>query len=250
MTSQEENCQYLVDIGNTLPLPNSVKELRGIPVDGKKLRALRKSLFVVQEELAPKIEMSKNNLSKLERKGGGMNPKSFRLLAGVIKKTPDELLGIIGADPLHPPADSHMRNVGPVESRSYAIPTYLLAPSATHWSELASAEDDSREFDPRVIDQGLFRIRISGDCMEPKYRDGSLVEFKIWREGKEPLPLGRNVVVTNSDGLSTFKHLESYDPEREEWVLRALNKKYPEPIRIPRQMLARLAVAMGTFTPE
>jgi len=125
----------------------------------------------------------------------------------------------------------------------YPIPTYDLSASASHWVELADAEDQSREVDPRVIDQGLFRIFIHKDCMEPRWHDGDCIEFRVWREGKEPPPIGKDVVVTNSDGMTTFKRLVSMDED--EIVLKPLNaKKYPKEIRLARQMMTRMAVAL------
>lgn len=78
-----------------------MKHLKGIPIAGKKLATLRKDvLFYSQEELAPLIGMTKNNLSRIESAGvAGMNRKSFRTLAGVAKLEYEELLKRIGGEP-------------------------------------------------------------------------------------------------------------------------------------------------------
>lgn len=145
---------------------------------------------------------------------------------------------------------SGLRNVGTIE-QLHDIPLYDLSSPASHWAEIAGAEDQTNEGDrgnKRAVDQGLFRIRIHGDCMAPKYPDGCIVEFKIWRNDS-PFPLGKNVVITNSDGMSTFKHLAAVDEDT--ITLTALNKKkYPKPILLPAQMMSRLAVAVGRFVPE
>ena len=61
-------------------------------MDGAKLAALRDQLVMTQEELAPRIDMTKNNLSRLENLSpGGMNKKSFRMLAELASLSTDEL---------------------------------------------------------------------------------------------------------------------------------------------------------------
>jgi transcriptional regulator with XRE-family HTH domain len=60
----------------------TVKAFRGIPVRGIFLAALRDELLFTQEELAPKIGMTKGSLSRLETSEmEGMNRESFRRLA-------------------------------------------------------------------------------------------------------------------------------------------------------------------------
>jgi transcriptional regulator with XRE-family HTH domain len=74
-----------------------VIELKGVAIDGKKLRILRERLVLSQEELASQIGMSKNNLSEIERSGErgeprGMQRDRFRKLAEVSQRTLEQLV--------------------------------------------------------------------------------------------------------------------------------------------------------------
>jgi transcriptional regulator with XRE-family HTH domain len=74
-----------------------VQRFRGIPVVGKKVSGLRDSLRLTQEELAPRLRLSKGGLSNLERSAvKGMNKESFRLLAEVANLSFDDLEARIG----------------------------------------------------------------------------------------------------------------------------------------------------------
>ena len=137
----------------------------------------------------------------------------------------------------------------PGEIRLARIPEYDLSLSASGWSELIGVEDHTMERDANVIDQGRFRVRISGNCMSPAFPDGSLVECLIVRLGRDSMPVGDPVVLTNSDGQSTFKRLVSFDADAQQLVLRADNKKHKGELRVPLDMVARIAVAVGHFTP-
>lgn len=75
-----------------------MKDLRGVPIDGKKLAALRDALLLSQDELGPLIGMTGGNLSRLENEDvTGMNKGSFRRLAELAKTSIEELRERIGS---------------------------------------------------------------------------------------------------------------------------------------------------------
>lgn len=140
-------------------------------------------------------------------------------------------------------------NVTATHDTGVAIPTFDLPISASHWSELLP-DAETLTLDARVIDQGRFRVIVRGHCMEPKWKDGYRVEFQIVRLDTDGLPVGKDVCVTTSDHESTFKTLVRFDKSSDELVLRARNRKFPQNLRVPQQMVTRIAIAVGRFTPE
>ena len=122
------------------------------------------------------------------------------------------------------------------------VPTYEAKVAACNWLPIEEVyEVDTRE-SAQIVDAGLFRVRIVGDCMEPQWKDGELIEFRIVRLDREAWPVGRDCVLIHCDDMVTFKHVYRVDDETV--TLYALNKaKYPSPIVVPKQMVTRIAVA-------
>lgn len=216
----------------------------GVPVDPKKFSALVNSTRDSQEAFALKVGMSGGNVQRIigmKQNTTSIQFKKFRKMAEALGIPLDELEKRLAPD------ISNVVDVGPVMP---PVPTYELASPASEWSELVGAEEESYETDPRIIDQGRFRIRIRGDCMEPRWLDGETIEFEIWRFGASAMPIGEDVVITNSDGLTTFKLLAGYDAEKEEIILKPRNPAHAYEIRVPLQMIARMAVATSIITPS
>jgi hypothetical protein len=242
--------------------------VRGIHF-GRFFRSLRVARGWTIKKMAAAVEKTEPRIFEYERQPEPrMYESTYGAIARAMGMTPDALTQAWKTTPVvlpeendrrprqltgdGPPTgrDAALRNVGVIE-HLHAIPIYDLSSPASHWAEINGAEGRTDESgrNNRAVDQGLFRIRIHGDCMEPAYHDGDIVEFKIWRNDSS-FPIGRNVVLTNSDGLSTFKKLDRIDSEGMV-VLTALNrKKYPKEIRLPVQTMSRIAVAVGRFVPE
>jgi len=95
----------------------------------------------------------------------------------------------------------------------------------------------------------LFRLRISGDSMAPRWEDGDLIEFRI-HPADAPLPVGKDVHVKYIDGAATFKRLASFDGDAGELVLKSANAaKYPEEIRVSLADVERIGVALHRIVP-
>lgn len=121
------------------------------------------------------------------------------------------------------------------------VPTFDLAVAAGSWTDVS---DVAEVCDPRMIDHGLFRVRIRGDSMRPKYSDGDLIEFRCLREDRDGIVVGKDYYVQRSDGMATFKRVESVDEDS--ITLRALNRrKYGGALVVPRQMAVRVAIALA-----
>ncbi len=98
-----------------------------------------------------------------------------------------------------------------------------------------------------VMKTGLFRLHLDGDCMEPAYAHGSVVEFQVVRDDPAVLPPG-DYVLCRVDCTATFKRLISADAEK--IVLFAVNqKKYPGSFEVPTQEVVRVAKVIHTLEP-
>lgn len=134
------------------------------------------------------------------------------------------------------------------EGRIAPVPEWTISTSACRWVPVPICSLDPE--DPqqrRVIETGRFRLLIDGDCMEPEYPNGALVEFQIVRP-YEPLVIGCDYVFCRNDGTATFKALVAIDDDM--ITLAARNQDlYPGTFDLPRQELTRVARAVGVMMP-
>lgn len=127
-------------------------------------------------------------------------------------------------------------NVEPYSEVAIAepIPLFELCVAAGHWVDVTDNQEAGHHVTEAQIRQGLFRVRLRGDSMKPRFPDGATVEFRLLRtpEGTpdfEATAAGECYYVQKVDGTATFKTLESRD--RDTLVLRAINRrKYKEPL--------------------
>lgn len=140
------------------------------------------------------------------------------------------------------PIDQNVEVMGYVPE----IPLFNLAVAAGGWVEVAELAEVR---DPQMIDHGRFRVRIKGDSMQPRYQDGSIVEFVTVRFGRDDLNVGKNYYVQRCDGTATFKRLARC--EEEQIVLVAINRKhYPKEMPLPWQEISRMARAVAILDME
>jgi hypothetical protein len=133
-------------------------------------------------------------------------------------------------------------NVEPYsEEQVPPVPEFELAVAAGHWTDVS---DIAEVHQPGQIDHGFFRVRIRGDSMSPKYKDGAMIEFRCLRADRDGVIVGRDYYVQRSDGTATFKCVEEADEET--LTLRARNqRKYPERMVVERGLVVRMALAIN-----
>lgn len=245
-----------------------------ILVSGHVIRMIRDEWNVSQAEFAKLVGVSREWVVLTEKLDNrrirkrtmnliaermGLNPQdAIHLLSKLSRYSFDrkEREGVHIPGPVaHTPAGRGLdQNVSPVsDSTMYdEIPTFALAIHASQWAVV----EDNVQSGERVTDsqfrRGIFRVRVHGDCMEPKYPDGCTVEFKLLRnrEGEPDLVAmspGKNyyVQVGAESTFKTFVRAEGGD-----LVLRPLNKRYRATLRAPMCDVTQLAVAVGKFEPE
>jgi len=162
-------------------------------------------------------------------------------MAEALKMQPEELQKLIGVN--ERPATGS--TLAPVPIRR--IPYFHEQIAAGPWVETRPREiPDGYLFEDLPAD--VFAIRIDGDSMEPDFRDGDVVIFQPYRSGEAGCELreGAAYYVEHSDGQATLKLL-FIDHRRERYCLRAINRrKYPDPLYVPFQMVARIARAVAS----
>lgn len=110
---------------------------------------------------------------------------------------------------------------------------------------------------PRLVPPGLrlsdlkpgddFAVRLSGNSMEPDYRDGDAVILSVVGTEDAAAIIGRDCMFWRLDGQGCFKRLEAMTGDGT-LILRALNQAaFPEPFRVKRAALKMLAFARYVY---
>ncbi len=202
------------------------------------------------KEFADAVEMSEPAIRDLEKgRTTSTYPKNFRKMADIFGFSLDE-----ARSKLTPQAelDSNIEPYGSVDI-PFDIPFFDLPVAASGWEDVIDNESASYRVTADQVRQGLFRVRVRGDSMEPKIPDGSIVEFRLIKtqEGTpdcSSIRVGKNYYVQLDDGTGTFKQVESC--ENDVIYLKAINKRYKKLLEAPVERVQRLAIMVGVFIPE
>lgn len=213
-------------------------------ISGSALRRLRDKDLLTPDELGERIGLSREFVTRVEREGKKkINRRSFRKLVNYLHLPPDAALKVLqeGLDLAKNPD----QNIDPFsEQKIREIPTFDLAVAAGKWADV---HELGEVHDPLKIDHGLFRVRIRGDSMSPRFKEGQVVEFRCLRDGRDSLEIGAFYYVQR-DGQATFKMLEKVEEAR--IILRAVNRKrYPCSMPVDRRSIVRMARAIGIHEP-
>jgi hypothetical protein len=206
-------------------------------VDGKKLIELRGRTFLSRNELARRSDLETSAIQRIGQTGATtIRAKTLRGLAKGFQMEEGMLLEQIKLNGDHLEA-----GIEPVEQLA-PIPEWTVEICASAWIEVPLCQLDYDDPEQRrVIESGRFRLRIIGNCMEPDYQDGQVIEFQIVRwDHVTPLEIGVDYVVCRSDGMATFKRLVKVDDDT--LSLAALNQQqYPGLLVVNKQDVVRLA---------
>jgi SOS-response transcriptional repressor LexA len=117
-------------------------------------------------------------------------------------------------------------------------PAYDLNVAAGEWVNVVDVPEVSSPADQSA---GRFYLRISGRSMEPHWRDGSSIEFRI----VEPAALSRgdDVYVQRRNGSATFKRVSAIG--KNQIRLAAINRQaFPDELHVQLNQIARAAIAV------
>lgn len=212
---------------------------------GEKLREARKVNGFTQKQLADKISAKHNSVSDWENDKNKPDPNTIELICGVLKITPNYLLG--GSEDAFSPSDKEMlKKYQALDKHGKYIVDQLLNAeydrcSAVDFSEpsqsstrviqfyqrLASAGSGQFVFDDIPVDlieipdvpeyqHVKYAIGVNGASMEPLYHDGDILLV----EPAENLSIGE-IGIFIVDGYSYVKKLGDNS-------LISLNKEYPD----------------------
>ena len=124
------------------------------------------------------------------------------------------------------------------------LPVNAFAGNISAWSQAVNASDCEKVVSPV---QGVdFAIRISGDSMEPDFRDGSIVLIKRI-DDKSFIPWGHPMIVDSSNGVF-LKEIYPSEKGTKYLEARSVNPKYP-PLQIPQECVHGLYRVVTTLTP-
>lgn len=124
------------------------------------------------------------------------------------------------------------------------LPVNAFAGNIYAWSQAINSIDCEKVVSP--VQGADFAIRISGDSMEPDFRDGSIVLIKRIDDSAF-IPWGHPMIVDSSNGVFLKK---VYPSEKGNKYIeaRSINPKYP-PLQIPMDCIHGLYRVLTTLTP-
>lgn len=227
---------------------------RGTKIKGELVLSLRDSKGWTQAQLSFHSGISTARLRDIENNRVTIEKNTIAKLGAAFgTKDFHEAQKMLGADNGNAAVDSNIEPYGE-QQIAFKIPFIELARvPGSGWAEILSNEDAGQRITHEQIRQGLFRVRVRGDSMAPKYPDGSTVEFRCLRDASgmpdfESLRVGKKYYIQLDDGTGTFKQLEKIEPEK--ITLRATNGKYRSPLHAEIGRVQKLAVLEGRFEPE
>jgi SOS-response transcriptional repressor LexA len=181
---------------------------------GRMIKERRVSLGLSARQLAEAVGVSDAHIIYIEK---GQREAAFGKIIAIL-----DALGMSVSDVLDHLGLGQRGNVEPARLGSiYRVPVVTLV-TAGRWREVCDAFEpgDADEWiETDVKGRNVFALRVTGDSMEPEFKDGEVI---IVNPHVEALP-NDFVVVKNRSGEATFKQLKKYGAK---WVLHPLNPRY------------------------
>lgn len=236
--------QIALDNPSRMALVVGVQRVGRIPISGKKLSRERVKRALTQDELADVIGQSGANVRRIEGEDStSVYFSTFRAIAKWLDSSVDET-----KEKLRPDSDLPA-GIEPAPNSTDVIPEWDLEVAANAWAPVPICALNYDDEDQRkIVNNGRFRLRIKGRCMEPHYPSGATVTFQLMRIDAEPLQVGADYVVCNPHNEATFKVLIAKDEES--ITLAALNQgEYPGEMKVWRDDVARVARVVAVEVP-
>lgn len=200
---------------------------------------------MTQEDVAFGHDVSIRTITRLEAgQTVYVTPANGRRIARALRMDEADFWNTVQAD-----TEAVARNIHEARGPGVEIPWFKAQLAASRWIEVHGSQvvdyrtgrATEATIGESALRRKLFRCEISGDCMEPDWKSGTLVEFMVVPlEDVEPR---MDIYLQKSDGLATFKRVVEVRPEAV--ILSPINKSYRIKYEVPIQEIVRVAAAIG-----
>lgn len=196
------------------------------------LKAFRKAVGISQQELADLFGCGQSNISMMEKTGRDLEPNQ---ISSLVSKYGQEMVNQFNLS-------VNVKSNEVLDDYVPLLPVEAMAGSLQEFSEGFALRDCKKIKSP--VQGADWAIQISGDSMEPDYKNGSYLFIKKMSGGF--IPWGQTLVVDTIDGVvvKDIFPIENTDAVIE---ARSKNTKYP-PFRIDTScILGMYRVLGGSF---
>ncbi len=196
------------------------------------LKAFRKAVGISQQELADLFGCGQSNISMMEKTGRDLEPNQ---ISSLVSKYGQEMVNQFNLS-------VNVKSNEVLDDYVPLLPVEAMAGSLQGFSEGFALRDCKKIKSP--VQGADWAIQISGDSMEPDYKNGSYLYIKKMSGGF--IPWGQTLVVDTIDGVvvKDIFPIENTDAVIE---ARSKNTKYP-PFRIDTScILGMYRVLGGSF---
>lgn len=214
---------------------------------GERLRMYRIAAGMSQSELARRLGLERSRVSHWERGTSRIDIEMLSPISEVLGVSVNDLLGFYTDYSLNPSEEKILKNYRTLdkpgkrilmdfseflieyEAQSEktadeengevtSVPVYDLPASAGTGSFLDGDSYELVDFPADAVPRGTnFAVRVSGDSMEPEFKDGSIAFVK---QAKEIIPGEVGVFILNGEGFLKSRGFG--------YRLRSLNEKYKD----------------------
>lgn len=176
------------------------------------IRADRKKRGLNEADYGKLLNVSRGTIQQWEKEGGTAPNRNRQPLVA-------ELLGVSISELMSGGSDT---TEGPKIGGRVPLLSNVQAGSFKEFVDNNHPGDGGQELIPTSVpvQRHTFALRVSGDSMEPDFREGMIL---IIEPELEPNP-GDFVIAKNGGGETTFKQLVKDGPD---WYLKPLNERYP-----------------------
>lgn len=176
------------------------------------IREGRKRLGLSEEEFGGRVGVTRAAVQQWEKEGGTA-PK---------RKNQPAVAALLGISVAELMSGGSNISMGPDVRGAVPLLSDVQAGQYKEHVDNFHPGDGGQELIPTSVpvQQHTFALRVSGDSMEPEFREGMVL---IVEPDLDPTP-GDFVIAKNQDNETTFKQLVR---DAGEWYLKPLNERYP-----------------------
>ncbi|MGN6727787.1 MAG: S24 family peptidase [Tepidisphaeraceae bacterium] len=221
---------------------------RSITIPGNALFRVRAAWNLTQDEFAKALGVSRAWVQQREGAEIAIVDRSpinriAELVGWPTGDVPGLLHDIAESEAAVPPRVVTPENEGiRVVATGRHMPAFFkLGIAASGWSALRGEGWSANELQAA---DGWVIVQVSGDSMEPRWKNRSNVLFRRLNLSEDSPEPGVDYFVIRNDAHGTFKRLAAIDEDG--YVFRALNGKYPNPMRVSRDQVVMIAEARFT----